>query len=314
MSSRTRQRTSSGRFANASSRTSTPLKPLIWPKKAKRTGSSVVGLSGPRDREGRGRGRDGHVVDACPRLARTATRLRGEQVLDHLDAFGGEAPRDVPLLEEAAGGDEAIDEIEMTLDEALAQHEVLRRVGREATVAGARGSAVAERAVVGLHHLPVVVTDAEVLVQRQHDRYRRVEPPHLPDHLEPQVEVVVEVHDVRAGDLERLAEVAPDARLVGLGEAEPIRHRRVEQDLALVPVAGERRTAVQQLVTIVTGEEHGLVPVRVVEREVEVVGGHLAAALRVLRMPVGDDQDALVVTHAGDSATRSRMSASHFPL
>ena len=88
------------------------------------------------------------------------------------DAVTGDSPVHVAFEQELARGEEHVHVVEVRLDEALAQEELLRRDRREALVAAARRCVRAELAV-GAQHLAVAMADRQELVQRVEDRRRR---------------------------------------------------------------------------------------------------------------------------------------------
>ena len=156
-------------------------------------------------------------------------------VLHHLDLLRRKAPVDVPALRELTRRDELIDQIEVGLQEQLAQEEVFRRDAREALRARTRIGAVTELpGLAVLHHLPAGVADREKLVQREDHRYPRGPVPDLPDQIDADTRVVLEVHDVGGEPFEQLTEVVADEPGVLLREQHRVQRTAVEQDLPTV--------------------------------------------------------------------------------
>ena len=153
-------------------------------------------------------------------------------VLQHHDPVFRQPPADVALAQELARRDEQVDELEVGLDEELAQEEVGGRVLREAPVALVGGGSVAELERAGLDHLAVVVAERPVVVQGYHEAGVGVGALDLAQQLDAEVQVVMEVDDIRLKVAQKVPEGAPDDVLVRLREAEVVRHLGVPDDLA----------------------------------------------------------------------------------
>src|SRR5689334_13671474 len=91
-------------------------------------------------------------------------------VLLDLDPLGIDSPADVLLHQLGARRDEAVDVLELALDEAFAEEERLLADLREAFVAAPRRGLFAALGVEGADHLSIAMADRQELVQRVEDR------------------------------------------------------------------------------------------------------------------------------------------------
>ncbi len=194
----------------------------------------------------------------------------------------------------------------------LAQPEVLDAALGEAAAAVVGALAVAQGGGAGLHHLPVVGADGDVLVQRHQDPNVRVVPADHLEVLEPHVDVVMRVHDRGAQGPQQVGKVAVQALVMRRRHAEPVADGLLPEIL----VRPARRDGPgRPAAAVMAGEEEGRLDLRQLAVGAEqVVGRDLAAAGIEVRVAVARHQDAVLRAHAAAPVARlARVSPQRSP-
>src|ERR671910_2155032 len=131
-----------------------------------------------------------------------ATVVLDDNLLD------GDAPIHISIAQEAARGEEEIDQRELLLDEPLANEELLRCDVGEALVTASRRLLRARFLAPDPEHLALSVADRQELMQRVDDRGFRKQVVRRPNRLVADEQRMLEMDDVRAMRGEEVGEVA----------------------------------------------------------------------------------------------------------
>src|SRR5262249_41764910 len=159
-------------------------------------------------------------------------------VLLEPDLFLGDSPPDIPVAKASARGEEQVHQRQVRLDKPLAHEKRLRRDIGKALVAALWRFRVAELSIVDRpYHLTLAVADGHVLVKRIHDRHVPERVPHLPDHVVPKKQRVLEMNDIRPDGEKELAKVLRVKLLAGYRPVQPVELVSVGVQEVLVGVA-----------------------------------------------------------------------------